>query len=147
MGLLDEVLGQAAQGGASPLASALNALLVGTPGGAGTQPGSGAAPSAPDGGLAGGLNGFLEKLQNAGHGDAVSSWTQPGPNKPIAPSQLGAALGKKTVSAMAQHTGLNEQDLLTQLAQNIPQIIAKLTANGTIPNLQQLAAALTQPQR
>lgn len=144
MGLLDEVLGQA-QGGNNPLASALNALLVGTPGGAGSQPASSAG--APDGGLAGGLNGFLEKLQNAGHSDVVNSWVQPGPNKPIAPGQLGAALGKKTVSAVAQHTGLNEQDLLTQLAQNVPQIIAKLTANGTIPNLQQLAAALTQPQR
>ena len=77
----------------------------------------------------------------------MNSWVQPGPNKPIEPAQLGAALGKKTISTMAQHTGLNEQDLLTQLAQNVPQIIAKLTANGTIPNLQQLAAALTQPQR
>lgn len=32
MGLLDEVLGQAAQGGNSPLMSALNALVVGAPG-------------------------------------------------------------------------------------------------------------------
>ena len=33
MGLLDDILSQAAQGGNSPLMSALNALLVGTQGG------------------------------------------------------------------------------------------------------------------
>lgn len=90
---------------------------------------------------------MLQKLENAGHGDAVKSWTGSGPNKPINPGQLGAALGPNTVSAAAQQSGLNEQELLTQLAQNLPQIIDKLTANGTIPSLQQLAAAFTQPRK
>lgn len=149
MGLLDEVLSQAAQGGngANPLVSALNALLVGSQGGSATQPSAAAANAStggPNGGLAGGLSGLLEKLQNAGHGEAVNSWIGPGPNKPIAPGQLGAALGQKTVSAAAQQSGLNEQELLAQLAQNLPQIIDKLTANGTIPSLQKVAAALMQ---
>lgn len=68
-------------------------------------------------------------------------------DKPIEPGQLGAALGQKTVGAALQQAGLNEQELLAQLAQNLPQIIDKLTANGTIPSLQQVAAALTQARK
>lgn len=90
MGLLDDVLSQAAQGGNNPLMSALNALLVGTQGGPATSSPSKSSPvgantgaEGPDGGLAGGLNGLLETLKNAGHSDTVNSWVGPGPNKPI----------------------------------------------------------------
>ena len=60
------------------------------------QVGTGAA--SPDGGLVGGLGGLLEKLQSAGHGDAVKSWLGPGQNQPIEPGQLGSALGQKTIT-------------------------------------------------
>lgn len=150
MGLLDEVLSQAAQGGNSPLMSALNTLLVGTQGGIGAQPSAAAASASsggPNGGLVGGLGGLLEKLQNAGHGETVNSWVGPGPNKPIEPGALGAALGQKTVSTAAQQAGMNEQQLLAHLAQSLPQIVDKLTANGTIPSLQQVAAAFAQAEK
>jgi uncharacterized protein YidB (DUF937 family) len=104
--------------------------------------GSGAAPG--DGGLAGGLGGLLEKLQNAGHGDTVKSWLGDGQNKAIEPGQLGSALGQKTISTAAQQAGIGEQDFLTQLAQALPQLVDKLTPNGRIPSLQEVAAALGQ---
>ncbi|MPZ57561.1 MAG: DUF937 domain-containing protein [Rhizobiales bacterium] len=155
MGLLNDVLGKSVPDGniAKPLMIALGALLVSkmmSHGGAGTEPTiQPSAPQAgsagsPDGGLLGGLGGLLEKLQSAGHGDKVNSWVGPGQNKPIDPGQLGAALGQKTVSQAAQQAGINEQKLLSQLAKNLPGIVDKLTANGSIPSLQQVAAALTQ---
>jgi uncharacterized protein YidB (DUF937 family) len=104
--------------------------------------GPGAAPA--DGGLAGGLGGLLEKLQNAGHDDTVKSWLGDGQNKAIEPGQLGSALGQKTISNAAQQAGVSEQDFLTQLAQALPQFVDKLTPNGRIPSLQEVAAALTQ---
>ncbi len=131
MGLLDEVLKQTTgQGGdMTPLINALNTLLVGDQSGQGgasaqpsPQPSTAAARNAstgtstagtPDGGLLGGLNGLLEKLQNAGHGETVNSWVGSGPNKPIEPGQLGEALGQQTVSTAAQQVGLNEQELLS----------------------------------
>jgi len=153
MGLLDEALGslgKATPGGdiSKPLMIALGALLVG-----GMVHGNNAAPSispaaeAPEGGLVGGLGGLLKQLEASGHGDKVASWVGSGQNKPIDPGQLGAALGQKTVSNVAQQAGLNEQELLSQLAQNLPGIIDKLTANGRLPTLQEVASALTQPQR
>jgi len=134
-----------------PLMIGLGALLVGNmlrnvsatarqsvPQGAGT------GDTSPDGGLAGGLGGLLDKLQNAGHGETVKSWLGPGQNQPIQPGQLGSALGQKTISDAAQQAGISEKDLLAQLAQNLPQFVDKLTPNGRIPSLQEIAAALAQ---
>jgi len=131
-----------------PLMLGLGALLVGkmlSRGSATAQPSApqGAGASA-DGGLVGGLGGLLEKLQNAGHGDTVRSWVGPGQNQPIDPGQLRSALGQKTLSDAAQQAGINEQELLAQLSQNLPQFVDKLTPNGQIPSLQQIAAALTR---
>lgn len=138
---------------AKPLMIGLGALLVGkmlSRGSATAQPsasqGSSTGAAAPDGGLLGGVGGLVEKLQNAGHGDIANSWVGTGANKPIGADQLGAALGKKTVSAAAQQAGMSEQQLLAQLSQNLPQIIDKLTVNGNIPSLQEVAAALTKKQ-
>lgn len=134
-----------------PLLLGLGALLVGrmlSGGGAtsrtsapqGQGPGSGAA--SPDGGLVGGIGGLLEKLQNAGHSDIANSWVGPGQNMPIEPGQLRSALGQGAVSDAAQQAGVSEQDLLSQLAQSLPQFVDKLTPNGRIPSLQEIAAAL-----
>ena len=153
MGLLDEILAQAvpnqqAPSGSNPLAAALQTLLVGASPQTAAQPA--AAPSTSgnlDGGLVGGLGGLLQKLQDAGHGQAVQSWTSSGPKQQIAPNHLGTAIGPQNVAVAAQQSGLNEQELLQHLAQNLPQIVSKLTANGTtMPSLAQVAAALTQQQ-
>ena len=172
MGLLDEVLQaaqqqqgqqqgspnqQAASGPnmAKPLMLALGALLVGKMMGGGAQAAAQSAPTPqnqaggiPDGGLMGGLGGLLQKLNDAGHGQTVKSWTSPGPNQPIAPNHLGAAIGQQNVAVAAQQAGLSEQELLQHLAQNLPQIVSKLTSNGaTMPSLAEIAAALTQSQQ
>jgi uncharacterized protein YidB (DUF937 family) len=92
--------------------------------------------------LVGGIGGLLEKLQNAGHSDIANSWVGPGQNMPIEPGQLRSALGQGAVSDAAQQAGVSEQDLLSQLAQSLPQFVDKLTPNGRIPSLQEIAAAL-----
>jgi len=162
MGLLDEALGNAAPGGnlTKPLMIALGTLVVGkmlhsgSSAGASTEP-SNTDTSSPslqpsvdaanaDGGLLGGLGGLINKLEAAGHGDTVNSWVGPGQNKPIEPGHLKSALGQETIQDIAKQSGMSEQELLTQLAVALPGIIDKLTPNGKIPNLQQLAAAFMQ---
>lgn len=162
MELLDQVLAQSAAqnpqaasgpGLAKPLMLALGALLVGKMmGGAQAASQSANAPAAnggiPDGGLVGGLSGLLQKLNEAGHGDVAKSWTSSAPNQPISPGHLGAAIGPQNVTVAAQQSGLNEQELLQHLAQNLPQIVSSITNNGTrMPTLAQVAAALTQGQQ
>jgi uncharacterized protein YidB (DUF937 family) len=89
--------------------------------------GSSAGAPSPDGGLVGGLGGLLEKLQTAGHGEAAKSWVGSGQNQPIEAGQLRSALGQKTLSDIARHAGISEQELLAQLSQNLPEFVDKLT--------------------
>lgn len=171
MGILDQVLSQALPGGSSvakPLMIALGSLAVGrlvgsggaqanaapasqgaaAPNGSAASasgaPNTASAGNALGGVLATGLGGVLQALENSGHGNAVKSWVGPGQNQPIQPAQLGHALGKNAVSALAQHTGMNEQQLLSQLASALPGVVDKLTANGTLPNMKEIESAFLQ---
>lgn len=149
MGLFDD----AVPGGniSKPLMIALGALLVSrmfakrdetVPEGAGAPvPDTADVPA--DGGLLGGLGGLLEKLQQAGQGEAADSWVKPGPNASIHPDQLGSAIGKTTISDIAKQAGVSEQELLQQLSQVLPGIIDKMTPNGRVPDSREVAALLS----
>jgi uncharacterized protein YidB (DUF937 family) len=149
MGLFDNALQGAVPGGnlAAPIAVAAGALLLGKFLSGGSSPavqGGASAPAAPttpqSGGLFSGLNDLVQKFQDAGHGDVINSWVGSGPNQPVQPTQIGAALGQQTISDLARKAGLNEQDLLNQLAQTLPGLIDKLSPNGRLPTQAELAA-------
>ncbi|MBA8899358.1 MULTISPECIES: YidB family protein [unclassified Phyllobacterium] len=148
MGIFDN----AVPGGniSKPLLIALGAVLVGKmfSGGSSQPAPTPANPQTADngnaagGGLLGGLGGLLESLTNAGHGETADSWVKPGENKPIAPNELGVALGKKAISEIAQQTGMSEDELLAQLSKVLPGVVDKLTPNGQVPTTQQIASLL-----
>jgi uncharacterized protein YidB (DUF937 family) len=146
MGFFDDAL----PGGniAKPLVVALGALLVGKMMSGGSASTQAAAPigstQTAQSGLLGGLGGLLEKLTNAGHGDAVTSWLGSGQNAPIQPDKLGSALGQTTVSDLAQRAGVSEAELLAQLSRVLPGVVDKLTPNGHIPNPAEVQAALSR---
>jgi len=153
MGFLDDTLRQLAQNGnvPQPLVVIFQELLTGqAPEGQGQQSAStpqrqqqqSQAPQATnpaagqqgqggdvDLGALGGLGALLQQLQSAGLDDAVRSWIGNGENKPVQPDHLGQALGKDTVSQMADKAGCSQDDLLSQLAKALPGIIDNLT-NG-----------------
>jgi uncharacterized protein YidB (DUF937 family) len=81
----------------------------------------------------GGLNGLVEKFQQAGLGDAVSSWIGKGENQAISGDQLSNALGSDVITKAASQLGLDPSQLSGQLAQMLPGLIDKLTPNGTAP--------------
>lgn len=146
MGLFDD----AVPGGniSKPLMIALGALLVSrmfankqqVPEGA-PVPDTVDVPA--DGGLLGGLGGLLNKLKNAGQGEAADSWVKRGPNAEIQPDQLGSAIGNSTISDIARQAGVSEQDLLKQLSAILPNLVDKLTPEGRIPDNREIAAALS----
>lgn len=149
MGLFDD----AVPGGniAKPIMIALGALLVSKmlagksePEPPATQPQSlpetNTAGPAPDGGLLGGLGGLLDKLKNSGLGEAADSWVGTGQNKPVQPGQLGSALGQQTISDLARRAGMSEQELLDQLSRVLPGVVDKMTPNGRVPDVRQVAS-------
>ncbi|QJP15446.1 DUF937 domain-containing protein [Starkeya sp. ORNL1] len=153
MGLFDD----AVPGGniAKPIMIALGALLVSKMLAGKSEPDQASlnpqplppaeTPSAtPDGGLLGGLGGLLDKLKNGGLADAADSWVSTGQNKPVQPGQLGSALGQQTISDLAKRAGMSEQELLQQLSQVLPGVVDKMTPNGQLPNLSQIASMFGQ---
>lgn len=166
MVLLDSIIGSLAGGnanqqqgaGANPLASILMSLLAAKAGGIGNilgnlSGGGGQGSYSPStagqggslGGLlggaggAGGLGALIEQFTRAGHGETINSWVGSGQNQPIAPQDLGAALGPETVGQLSQQTGMGSGDLLSQLSQMLPGVVDQLTPHGRMPTNEEQA--------
>jgi uncharacterized protein YidB (DUF937 family) len=82
----------------------------------------------------GGLNNLVKQLQQSGLHEEANSWIGTGPNKTIAPNDLGKALGPDQVNAMMEHSGLSRDELLEGLSQHLPQLIDQLTPEGKVPS-------------
>ncbi len=147
---LEDTIRSSAPGGniGKPLMLALLALSAsgalfrrgskGQPGSAGSELTSNGSP----GGLPAGLGGLLGKLQQGALGEVTNSWVGSGQNKPVAPSQLGSALGPDIIKTIAQRSGLSEDDVSRQLSQVLPGIVDKLSPNGRLPTLAELSHVL-----
>lgn len=134
MGLFDEIAGQvlgslaggpqgSAQGsGQSPLLQVVLSLIQNSEGG---------------------LGGLLGRLGQAGLGEQVASWIGTGQNLPVTPEQLGQALERSGLSDMAAQLGLSGEQMASQLAPLLPQVIDGLTPTGKLPESgDELLAAL-----
>ncbi len=81
----------------------------------------------------GGVDGIVQKLQDAGLGDQVASWIGPGHNLPITGDQLKEALGSDTMHKIADDLGLDHSEVAGQLAQILPTLIDKISSQGATP--------------
>jgi uncharacterized protein YidB (DUF937 family) len=147
---LEDTLRSSVPGGniGKPLMLALLALLASGAlfrgSGAGQPEPTGAQPI-PDqgaGGLLGGLGGLLDKFQKGGLGNVANSWVGSGQNQPVAPGQLGSALGPDVIKTLAQRSGLSEDEITKQLSQVLPGVVDKLTPNGRLPTMAELSQML-----
>ena len=81
----------------------------------------------------GGLNGLVDKFNQAGLGDVVSSWIGSGANQPISADQLSGVLGQDVLGKAASQLGLDPSQLSGQLSSMLPGLIDKLTPQGAAP--------------
>lgn len=82
----------------------------------------------------GGLNGLLEKFQQAGFAEQAASWVGTGSNLPINADQIAAALGNGGLVALATKFGLSGEQVNDGLADMLPRVIDQLTPNGSVEN-------------
>ncbi|MGZ8270444.1 MAG: YidB family protein [Methylophilus sp.] len=80
----------------------------------------------------GGLEGVLEKFNQAGLGNLVTSWVSKGENMPISPNQITEVLGGTTIADMAAKFGLTPEMLSAQIAEHLPNVVDKLTPDGKV---------------
>lgn len=81
----------------------------------------------------GGLTGILGKFEQAGFGQQMQSWIGTGQNQSIAGGALAQILGGGQIGQIAQQLGISNDQAAGQLAQALPQIVDKLTPQGSIP--------------
>jgi uncharacterized protein YidB (DUF937 family) len=83
--------------------------------------------------LSGGLGDLVKRLQENGHAEAADSWVQSGPNKQIAPGDLGAALGADDIAQLTSRTGMSREQLLSELSNELPGAVDEFTPHGRLP--------------
>jgi len=81
----------------------------------------------------GGLQGVISHLQSQGLGPTVQSWVGNGPNQPVSPQQVHAAVGPDLMAQLAARIGVTPEELSARLAQVLPGAIDKLTPGGQVP--------------
>jgi uncharacterized protein YidB (DUF937 family) len=118
MGLMDhmgQVVGGllSGQGGQNPLFQAVTSLLG-------------------NNSNLGGLAGLVQAFQKNGLSEIVNSWVSTGQNLSITPQQIEQGLGSDLLKQLASQAGLSPQDAGSQLSALLPNVVDKLTPNGTI---------------
>ena len=84
----------------------------------------------------GGIGGLLSQLQQGGLGGEVASWLGNGANRAVSPDQLRSALGEERLQQMGQTSGLPVDQLLSMLAQHLPQTVDRASPNGALDESQ-----------
>lgn len=83
---------------------------------------------------AGGYQGVLDKLNQAGLGSQVSSWLATNSkNLPVSPQQIEAALGNQQLQQLAKSFGVPVDQVSALLAQHLPTAVDQASPNGTVP--------------
>jgi uncharacterized protein YidB (DUF937 family) len=88
-------------------------------------------------GPVGGLNGLVKKFQDAGLGDKAQSWIGNGPNQAISPAEVKQALPDQ-VRNLSGELGKSEDDVAGQLSELLPEVVHKVTPDGTLPDTSSL---------
>jgi uncharacterized protein YidB (DUF937 family) len=81
----------------------------------------------------GGLAGLVQSFQKGGLAEIANSWVSTGQNLPVSAEQIQSVLGSEQVNKIASKLGISTEQASAQIAEFLPQIVDKLTPNGSIP--------------
>jgi len=90
----------------------------------------------------GGMSGLIQKFNEKGLGEHISSWISTGKNLPISADQIRDVLGSDRIKELASKLNLGEHDASKSLADFLPQLIDKLTPDGSVPHQDMLSQGI-----
>jgi uncharacterized protein YidB (DUF937 family) len=90
----------------------------------------------------GGITGLIQKFNEKGLGDHMSSWISTGENLPISADQIKDALGSDKIKELASKLNLGEHDTSKSLADLLPQLIDRLTPDGSVTHQDMLSQGI-----
>ena len=80
------------------------------------------------------LDKVMAGFQSAGLGNVLQSWIGTGQNLPISADQVRSVLGDGMIGDLAKRSGISEAETSQALTGLLPQVIDKLTPDGTVPS-------------
>jgi uncharacterized protein YidB (DUF937 family) len=81
----------------------------------------------------GGLTGLVQIFKDKGLGNIITSWVGTGENLPVSGEQIQQVINSEKIQQIAGKLGISGGEVSTTLAGLLPQVIDKLTPNGTLP--------------
>ncbi len=96
------------------------------------------AQDASSGSVLDGLGGLIDQFQKKGLGEVIDSWVNRGKNENVAPDQVTVALGGDVIDELSRRTGLSRDQVVTELARMLPNVVDKLTPDGRLPTQQEI---------
>ena len=91
----------------------------------------------------GGLTGLVEKFNEQGLGDIMSSWIGKGENRSISAEQIANVLGSGQVDQIAERLGVSSDEASRGLAEMFPKVVDQLTPEGSVPTDDLLSQGLS----
>ncbi|MBZ9673636.1 YidB family protein [Mesorhizobium sp. ES1-3] len=76
------------------------------------------------------LGQILDRFRELGAGSKVDSWVGNGPNQPIEPRLVEAAMDEGTLMSMSVQTGLSREELIRRITRDLPETVNEMTPNG-----------------
>lgn len=95
------------------------------------------------GGQGRGLASLIRAFEGNGLGEVMSSWISTGKNLPISADQVAQILGSSQVSQIASRLDIAPEAAASQIAELLPQLVDRLTPNGSVPDSDALQEGLS----
>lgn len=80
----------------------------------------------------GGLPALIQLFEQSGLAEQAQSWISTNANQPVTGAQMQQALGSQ-IQTIAQQTSVPHTDVANSIASLLPQLIDKLTPQGSLP--------------
>ena len=80
----------------------------------------------------------MKQFQQKGLGDTIDSWVNRGKNKDITSRQVSDALGSDVVDQLSRRTGLSRDEVISELANVLPNVVDRMTPDGRLPKQREL---------
>jgi uncharacterized protein YidB (DUF937 family) len=88
------------------------------------------------------LSALVGNFQSAGLGHLVETWIGKGANHAVTGEEVKSAVGSDAISGIAAELGVSDEEAATKVAGLLPQLVDKLTPDGSVPDEQELAKRL-----
>lgn len=83
----------------------------------------------------GGIDGLVQKFEQAGLGNVAKSWIGTGSNQSVSPDQVKEALGPQQVEQVANQAGVSTDEAAAGLSRVLPEAVDNATPGGQVPSV------------